>query len=146
MKSKRTYRALLVFGCWVSLGLFCGQASAVEFSADLVQTRGGETSQGKFYLKGDKHRTEITEAGQSSIMIMDVSNKKSYMLNPKDKTYMDLSAMGMGGGQTLHIGFAHLDLWVLSLPSFGRNAYEGPRHRVQQGRNGVELYIQHQFP
>jgi len=98
MKWTMACRMLLVFGWLVSMGFFCGQASAAEFSADLVQTRGGETSQGKFYLKSDKHRTEITEARQSSIMIMDIANKKSYMLNPKDKTYMDLSAMG--GGQT----------------------------------------------
>jgi len=91
---------LLVFGWLLSLGAFCGAALAAEFSADLVQTRGGETSQGKFFLKGDKHRTEITEAGQSSVMITDLTNKKSYMLNPKEKTYMDLSAMGMGGSQT----------------------------------------------
>jgi len=93
-------RLLPVFGWLVSLGFFWGPALAAEFSADLVQTRGGETSQGKFYLKGDKQRTEIKEAGQSSIMIMDMANKKSYMLNPKEKTYMDLSAMGVGGGQT----------------------------------------------
>lgn len=100
MEKTGACRILRVFACLISLGVFCGQAAAAEFSADLVQTRGGETSQGKFYLKGDKHRTEVTEAGQPSIMIMDVSNKKSYMLNPKDKTYLDLSAMGMGAGQT----------------------------------------------
>lgn len=93
-------KVLLVFGWLVSLGFFCGPAPAAEFSADLVQTRGGETSHGKFFLKGDRQRTEITEAGQSSIMIMDMANKKSAMLNPKEKTYMDLSAMGMSGGQT----------------------------------------------
>jgi len=100
MKKTAACRLLLVFVGLLSLGLFCGQTIAAEFSADLVQTRGGETSQGKFYLKGDKHRTEITEARQSSIIITDIGGKKSYMLNPKDKTYMDLSAMGMGGGQT----------------------------------------------
>jgi len=87
------------------IGLLClgplgGQALAAEFSADMVQTRGSETNQGKFYLKGDKHRMEMKEAGQSTIIIVDVAGKKSYMLNPETKTYMDLSAMGMGGGQT----------------------------------------------
>jgi len=91
-------RMLQVFVWVLSLGLLCGQALAAEFSGDLVQTRGGETNQGKFYLKGDKHRTEIAEAGQSSIIIVDAGTKKTYMLNPKEKTYMDLSAMG--GGQT----------------------------------------------
>jgi hypothetical protein len=100
MNIANAVRVVLVFIGLGPLAFFCAPAAAAEFSADLVQTRGGETSQGKFFLKGDKHRTEITEAGQSSVMIMDVPNKKSYMLNPKDKTYMDLSAMGMGAGQT----------------------------------------------
>ncbi len=100
MKKAMTHRILLVFGWLLFMGFFCGHAVAAEFSADQIQTRGGQTSQGKFYLKGDKHRMEITEAGQSSIIITDTANKKSYMLNPKDKTYMDLSAMGMGAGQT----------------------------------------------
>lgn len=99
---KKTVKCRLAMGV---TGLFClgllgGQALAAEFSADMVQTRGAETSQGKFYLKADKHRMEMKEAGQSTIIIVDPAGKKSYMLNPEDKTYMDLSAMGMGGGQT----------------------------------------------
>jgi len=93
-------RMALVFSGLLCLGLLGGQARAAEFSADMVQTRGAETSRGKFFLKGDRHRMEITEAGHSSIIIVDAGGQKSYMLNPEDKTYMDLSAMGMGGGQT----------------------------------------------
>jgi outer membrane lipoprotein-sorting protein len=100
MKKTVACRILLGFVWLLSLGFFCGQALAAEFSADLVQTRGGETNQGKFYLKGDKQRTEIVEARQSSIIITDVGSKKSYMLNPKDKMYMDLSAMGGGQSQS----------------------------------------------
>jgi len=99
MKKKVVNKMALIF-TGLSLGLSGGQALAAEFSADMVQTRGAETSQGRFYLKGDKHRMEMKEAGQSSIIIVDGAGRKSYMLNPEDKTYMDLSAMGMGGGQT----------------------------------------------
>lgn len=100
MKKKVVNKMALIFTGLFCLGLSGGQALAAEFSADMVQTRGAETSEGKFYLKGDKHRMEMKEAGQSSIIIVDGAGQKSYMLNPEDKTYLDLSAMGMGGGQT----------------------------------------------
>ena len=60
-------------------------ASAQDFSADLVNTFGKETTQSKLYVSGEKIRMEMKEG----IMIVRTDKRVSWMLMPSEKMYME---------------------------------------------------------
>ncbi|RPI78560.1 MAG: DUF4412 domain-containing protein [Desulfobacteraceae bacterium] len=82
---------LLVF-LWVLGSVF--SIWAVEFSADSYRSFMGKNSTGKVFVKGHLTRMESKEGGQDSIIITDLKKKTTYILNPKDKTYMEMALSG----------------------------------------------------
>lgn len=78
----------------IVLALCLGAAAAAfaaEFSADVVQTMGGQQMPGgKAYVKDNKIRMERSMAGHSQVTIMDASEAKVVMLQPEAKTYMEI--------------------------------------------------------
>jgi len=68
-----------------------------SFSADQVQTIGGKTSTAKVYESDKAVRLEKEEKGQQSITIMRLDRKAVWVLNPAQKTYMDMGGIGAGG-------------------------------------------------
>jgi outer membrane lipoprotein-sorting protein len=84
----------------VALGgafIFSGVAAAAEFSADSITTYGGHVSKGKVYLKGNNMRHENTAAGQTAIVILRADKKVTWLLQPAQKTYMEMRATKMKG-------------------------------------------------
>ena len=70
----------------ISIGLLGGsQASAQEFSADMVNRVGKQTMTGKIYVSHDKVRMDMAE----SIMIIRSDKKITYMVMPSQKMYME---------------------------------------------------------
>jgi len=84
--------ALAVLGL-VGLAATC---LADEYSADMIQNAGGQTRQGKVFIKGTKQRMDIEQQGQKMSMVFDLSTKQSIMINHSQKMYMPLMA---GAGQ-----------------------------------------------
>jgi outer membrane lipoprotein-sorting protein len=76
--------------------LFSTQAAAgTQFSADMVQKAGGETSKMRYYQGDQKMRTEMkNEDGQVVVSIIDLKTRIMLKLMPKEKMYMELP---MGG-------------------------------------------------
>jgi hypothetical protein len=67
-----------------------------EFSADAFQmnpqTKQGQPV-GKMYVGKDKMRLEATRGNQSQIMIVDAGQHVSYMINPAERTYMEIKGV-----------------------------------------------------
>jgi outer membrane lipoprotein-sorting protein len=83
----RLVAALAVLGCLVA---FSAPVLAAEFSADVIQKMGEEVKKGKFFVKGNKMRMEFEEG----ITIMDMATGKTITLQPEEKMYIELPAMG----------------------------------------------------
>jgi hypothetical protein len=79
----------------ISLAVFCVLAFSVtavaaEFSADLIMQHKGEKERvGKYYVKGEKRRQEMSPDGQGNqIMIFRPDKKLVWILMPEEKMYM----------------------------------------------------------
>jgi len=83
----RLVAVLTVFGCLVA---FSGPVLAAEFSADLIQKMGDDVKKGKFFVKGNMMRMEFEEG----ITIMDMATGKTITLQPEEKMYIEMPAMG----------------------------------------------------
>ncbi|MDI6741938.1 MAG: DUF4412 domain-containing protein, partial [Smithella sp.] len=64
-----------------------------EFMADFRQSSSWQEGQnGKIYFKGGSSRMEFVRDGRTSeIMILNLKNKKAWMLNTEDKTFMEIN-------------------------------------------------------
>lgn len=88
-----TVWALLIFS--VSM-IFSLSAAAGEFAADFQQfhswaDEGQKEQTGKIFIKADKSRMEFTKDGQiGGIMIVNPSKGAAWMLDPAEKTYMEV--------------------------------------------------------
>jgi len=72
-------------------GLFVGASPAAEFSADLkIQPKGESPITGKIFVKGNKIRQEVTEEGETQVVIVRPDKKVTWMLTPQEKMYMEM--------------------------------------------------------
>jgi len=86
-------RAICVLTILIWAAALAGACLAAEFSADMTSSQVGG-SMGKFYIKADKVRMEMSgPQGESAISIVDTKQRTVYMLMPKQKMYMDLSGV-----------------------------------------------------
>ena len=84
-KDKKLLGAVLGFSLIV-LGMgFSSVALAQEFSANMVNRIGNQTSQSKLYVSGSKMRMDMKEG----VMIIRIDKGVSYMLMPSEKMYME---------------------------------------------------------
>ncbi len=68
-----------------------GKAWAVaQFSADLVMTREGKESVGRFFFKESHYRMEVEENQATIAVIVDQQKKITRVVNPKEKKYMEM--------------------------------------------------------
>jgi hypothetical protein len=61
---------------------------AIEISADIVMKERGNVQNGKVYIKGEKHRMQVT--GQSEYTIIRPDKKVTWMVIPGEKAYMEM--------------------------------------------------------
>ena len=89
---KRHVSRFLGFALAAGLSLCWGLiAQAAEFSADMVYTAGGgQTMQGKIYVKGNRTRSEMQSGPDKTVNIMDNDAKKVWVLIPDQKMYMEM--------------------------------------------------------
>jgi len=73
------------------------QAHNPSFSADQVQVMGKRTTTSKVYSSDKAIRIEKEERGKQSITIMHLDRKAVWVLNPEQKTYMDMGGIGQAG-------------------------------------------------
>ena len=73
------------------------QAHNPSFSADQVQVIGKRTTTSKVYSSEKAVRIEKEEKGKPSITIMHLDRKAVWVLNPEQKTYMDMGGIGQAG-------------------------------------------------
>lgn len=89
---KRLLIALLTF---VTAGLAlsgCGgeEKTVDQFTADIVQTAGGLSTSGKFFVKAGNYRMELEEGGQPLCVIVDVQTGITTISAPLEKMYTDI--------------------------------------------------------
>lgn len=78
---------------------FAGMTLAAQFSADFVEQAAGQSAQGKIYVKDLKVRREVTKGPQQGILIYRMDKRVAWLLNPADKTYVEMPA---GGKEALY--------------------------------------------
>ena len=83
--NKKFLGGVLGFSLIVLGAGFSSVASAQEFSADMVNRIGKQTSQSKLYVSGDKMRMDMKEG----VMIIRMDKGVSWMLMSSDKMYME---------------------------------------------------------
>ena len=86
MRKSRLSAALVVAGVLA----LCQLALAAEFTAEFIETRGGMTSKGKVYVKGGNMRRETTQGKHKRITIHRADKKVTWILDPAQKTYMEM--------------------------------------------------------
>lgn len=70
---------------------FSGLSVAAEFSADFVVKAQGESDiVGKIFVKGNKVRQEMTEDGETQILIIRPDKNLTWMVTPEEKMYMEI--------------------------------------------------------
>jgi hypothetical protein len=62
---------------------------AASFSAELVDTRGGQTSAGTFHYQDKSYRFDFGEKGQQLIIMVDGQSGTMRLLNPAEKAYYE---------------------------------------------------------
>ncbi|MGV8074597.1 MAG: DUF4412 domain-containing protein [Syntrophobacteraceae bacterium] len=88
LKFRLVFRMVLAF---MVIAAFSGAGIAAEFSADLViQVKGEPEVTGKIFVKGSSIRQEVTEDGETQIMIVRLDKSVTWMLTPEEKTYMEI--------------------------------------------------------
>ena len=75
------------------LGLFCGQAVAAEFSADLVITQPKETYTIKLFVKGDLYRLEKLDGEEKFLAIENRATNMTIGMDPEQKLYKEIEGM-----------------------------------------------------
>ncbi len=92
MNGLRQHRfSVRVFFIVLVLFVFSGVGVAAEFSADfLVRTKGEEDISGKIFVKGKMIRQEMSEEGETQIMIVRPDKSVTWMLTPEEKMYMEI--------------------------------------------------------
>ncbi|MCU0573004.1 MAG: DUF4412 domain-containing protein [Syntrophobacteraceae bacterium] len=68
-----------------------GFSMAADFSADFsVKTTGEDEVKGKIFVKGNKIRQEVTEEGDTQILIIRPDKNVTWMITPDEKMYMEI--------------------------------------------------------
>ncbi|HUV05382.1 MAG TPA: DUF4412 domain-containing protein [Armatimonadota bacterium] len=101
MRKSRLSGALVVAGVLA----LCRLALAAEFTAEFTETRFGKTSTGKVYVKGENTRRETTRGKHKSITIHRADKKVTWILDPAQKTYIEMRGRQSGrpsGGRMAH--------------------------------------------
>ena len=99
----RTAAAVLVLGGSAGLALAQSFEGVVAYK---MSGKGAATEMTQMY-KGGKSRTEISDRGQTTAMIMDASAQTMTILMPPQKAYMVMDMKRMGGGLGGLLGKGH---------------------------------------
>ena len=75
------------------------QARNPSFSTDQVQVMGKRTTTSKVYSSEKAVRIEKEEKGKQSITIVYLDRKAVWVLNPAQKTYIDMGGIGAAGAE-----------------------------------------------
>jgi len=90
IRSCKPRNLLLSLVILITLTTF-GFSLAAEFSADFyVKTTGEDDVKGKIFVKGNKIRQEVTEEGDTQIMIIRPDKNVTWMITPGEKMYMEI--------------------------------------------------------
>jgi outer membrane lipoprotein-sorting protein len=81
--------------------LVVGAAQAAEFSATMIAKSGGQETQGKIFVKGDKVRNEIKAGGETQISIIRPDKKMMWLIMPAEKSYMEMPLNPQASAQTM---------------------------------------------
>lgn len=74
----------------VCLLAFAWAAPAADFSADFIQKHRGTEMKGRFYIKGNKTRMDMTMMGEKSSTITRMDKKVVWMIKPDNGIYMEM--------------------------------------------------------
>jgi len=90
MQNKSSFRWLA--SMIVVFALFaCSNAAPVsQFTADMIQSEGGDTITGKIYVKNSKYRMDLEEDGHQVFVIVDQTAGVTRVLMPEEKMYMEM--------------------------------------------------------
>lgn len=83
----RTGAFVLIFAV---LFVLCGQAAALDFSADMTQTQGEEVKSNKIYVKGDRYSFDLEEDGEKLLVVVDTKNNRTVIVVYSAKEYREM--------------------------------------------------------
>lgn len=92
MQNKSSFRWLA--SMIVVFALFaCSNAAPVsQFTADMIQSEGGDTITGKIYVKNSKYRMDLEEDGHQVFIIVDQTAGVTRVVNPEERMYMEVGS------------------------------------------------------
>jgi hypothetical protein len=74
-------------------------AAFPDMSAEMVSSANGHQNVGHFYTSKGKVRVE---SSRGSVMIFDSANRTGWLLNPRQRTAMDMSSQMKGAGHEVN--------------------------------------------
>jgi hypothetical protein len=101
MKTRVASRPACAVIAVVAALAFATAAVAAEFSADLAGSVNGQAIVGKLYMRGQSVRQEMRQNAQLVIMITRPEKKVAWVINPTNKTYMELKGNAVPDLSTL---------------------------------------------
>jgi hypothetical protein len=99
---------LITAGLVLAGPALAAQPANVEYSADTSMETADDTMIGTVYVAPGKERRESVNDGEKSVMIIRRDKKVTWMLQPEDKTYMEMK-LGQGGGRKDDISAYKID-------------------------------------
>jgi Domain of unknown function (DUF4412) len=72
-------------------GSYSFSQSSFEGKVTMKVTSEGKSNSMNYLIKGDKMRIDFSQMGHASAMIMDMNAKKSFVLMPEQKMYMEIN-------------------------------------------------------
>lgn len=128
-------RSALICGFLLTASLLPAQTKNPSFTADQVKVTMGKTSTSKVYSSDKAVRVEKEERGKQSITILRLDQKAVWVLNPAQKTYMDMGGLGAASMELANtVGDQKLQRDLLGSEQVG--AYHCDKYRVKTTLDG----------
>jgi outer membrane lipoprotein-sorting protein len=127
---------------WVLIlaGLFlsAGVAQGAEFSATMIAKSGGQETEGKIFVKGDKIRNEMKAGGETQISIIRPDKKMMWLIMPAQKAYMEMPLNPQATGPMM-IKKPEGQVKMKLLGPETVNGYETEKYETSVKRRGQEV-------
>lgn len=96
MLRKFLAEGMMLFAVWLGTVFYCTPSTAAEFNADVNQRLHGTTLTGRIFVKGEKYRVELQDAGgRQMVIIVNQKTDLTMVVNPAEKNYMETPSTGM---------------------------------------------------
>lgn len=91
MPKNMTFRLSIAIAVMTMISVYCIPATAAQFSADVIISKGKDVQTGKIFVGNSQYRLELNDEGKDIILIVDTGAAITKILMSAEKEYMEFS-------------------------------------------------------